>query len=388
MRILLLTDGIHPYVIGGMQKYSYYLAKYLVDSGADVCLVHCVPSGKRIPSSEDVRAELGCTDATNLEIIGMHFPARGSMPGHYLKESYAYSIKIFNTLKERLSDFDFIYAQGFCGWKFAEEKAKGKSLPKLGIHFHGYEMYQKTHGLKAWVGAYLLRSGVQYNVRHADAVFSFGGEIDKILSRLNVNEQKRLITSNGVEEGMLAVSHTKSFSDQKRFVFIGRYERRKGVEELNIALNQLQNENPAGWSFDFVGNIPGSKKLKAPNVKYHGVISDQQQLKTLLRNADVLVCPSLAEGMPTVILEAMAQGLAVIATDTGAVSRMVDAANGWILPTGDVPALLQCLKSVLATDVDHLDRLKTDSLRKVKEHFLWKEVFQQEFAHIRNLVKK
>jgi glycosyltransferase involved in cell wall biosynthesis len=388
MRILLLTDGIHPYVIGGMQKYSYYLAKYLVHSGENVCLVHCVPAGKKIPTETDVREELGCADASNLEIIGMRFPASGSMPGHYLKESYAYSNKIFNTLKERLLSFDFIYVQGFCGWRFAEEKAKGKQLPVMGVHFHGYEMYQKTHGFKAWLGAYLLRSGVQYNVQHADAVFSFEGEIDNILTRLKVKEQKRIQTSNGVEEGMLAITPTKSFSGEKRFVFIGRYERRKGIEELNKALNQLQNENPSECSFDFVGNIPGSKKLKASNLKYHGVISDQQQVKAILSNADVLVCPSLAEGMPTVILEAMAQGLAVIATDTGAVSRMVAADNGWLLQPGNVPALLQCLKDVLATDIATLNNMKAASLRKVKEHFLWKEVFQQELAQIRNLVKK
>lgn len=388
MKILLLTDGISPYVIGGMQKYSYYLAKYLVGMGEEVCLVHCVPAGKIIPAEADLRAELGCQDATNLEIIGMNFPVSGSMPGHYLKESYAYSIKIYNVLKDRLGTFDFIYAQGFCGWKFAEEKAKGAKLPLMGVHFHGYEMYQKTHGVKAWLGAYLLRSGVQYNVQHADAVFSFGGEIDTILNRLNVKPHKRILTSNGVEEQMVASHPTYGSPKERRLVFIGRYERRKGLEELAQALAQLQKEHSSGWSFDFVGNIPNSKRLKMPQLRYHGVLTDKHEIMKVLGSADVLVCPSLAEGMPTVILEAMSQGLAIIATDTGAVSRMVTTENGWLLSPGDVSALSQSIKEVLSLDADKLQMMKSASLYRVKELFLWNEVFQQELTQIRNLVNK
>jgi hypothetical protein len=42
MKILLLTDGIFPFVMGGMQKHSYYLAKYLDKEVVDVTLAHCV----------------------------------------------------------------------------------------------------------------------------------------------------------------------------------------------------------------------------------------------------------------------------------------------------------------------------------------------------------
>ena len=40
MRIALVTDGIYPYVMGGMQKHSYYLCKYLVKLGVEIDLYH------------------------------------------------------------------------------------------------------------------------------------------------------------------------------------------------------------------------------------------------------------------------------------------------------------------------------------------------------------
>ena len=49
MKILLLTDGIYPYVMGGMQKHSYNLCKYLARAGVEIILYHCVEQGTKKP---------------------------------------------------------------------------------------------------------------------------------------------------------------------------------------------------------------------------------------------------------------------------------------------------------------------------------------------------
>ena len=54
MKIALLTDGIPPYVVGGMQQHSYSLAKYLVLNGNDVTLFHFVKKGKPLPSEFEI----------------------------------------------------------------------------------------------------------------------------------------------------------------------------------------------------------------------------------------------------------------------------------------------------------------------------------------------
>ena len=59
------------------------------------------------------------------------------------------------------------------------------------------------------------------------------------------------------------------------------------------------------------------------NVIHHGVIRDKNDLMSTLDECDVLLLPSLSEGMPTVILEAAARGLPAIASDVGAVSEVI-----------------------------------------------------------------
>ena len=58
MHILLLTDGITPFVTGGMQRHSANLAKYFTLAGAKVSLVHCVENGKSQPSDQEVNESL------------------------------------------------------------------------------------------------------------------------------------------------------------------------------------------------------------------------------------------------------------------------------------------------------------------------------------------
>lgn len=52
MRIALITDGIAPYVLGGMQKHSYYLAKYFAKNKVYVDLVHYNDSNYNIVDLE------------------------------------------------------------------------------------------------------------------------------------------------------------------------------------------------------------------------------------------------------------------------------------------------------------------------------------------------
>jgi glycosyltransferase involved in cell wall biosynthesis len=110
-------------------------------------------------------------------------------------------------------------------------------------------------------------------------------------------------------------------------------------------------------------------------VVYHGAIRDEGKLKALLRSCDVLVCPSWSEGMPTVIMEAMASGLAVIATDVGAVRQQVGE-NGWLLPKPVPSAIRSALEAAMRSAPEELAAMKQRSLAKVRERFTWERVIQ------------
>ena len=123
MKIAILTDGIYPFVIGGMQKHSFYLTKFLVGLGAEVTLVHCVHS-KELPERTDVLQAMGLDEDCNLEVICLPFPDGGKLPGHYLKSNYFLSQNIYQKLKDRIHSFYFIYAKGFTSWVLADLKRK------------------------------------------------------------------------------------------------------------------------------------------------------------------------------------------------------------------------------------------------------------------------
>jgi glycosyltransferase involved in cell wall biosynthesis len=77
--------------------------------------------------------------------------------------------------------------------------------------------------------------------------------------------------------------------------------------------------------------------------------------------------------MPTVIMEAMASGLAVIATDVGAVSQQVER-NGWLLPGPEPVAVAQAMRAAMDLPSEDLLSMKRRSLEKVREQFTWKYV--------------
>ena len=74
MKILILSDGITPLVIGGMQKHSFNLAKQLALQGHSICLFHCVTGKNKLPEREDLVAWFGNDAMQNIESICMRFP--------------------------------------------------------------------------------------------------------------------------------------------------------------------------------------------------------------------------------------------------------------------------------------------------------------------------
>jgi glycosyltransferase involved in cell wall biosynthesis len=364
LKILLLTDGISPYVMGGMQKHSYNLAKYFAKSGVKVTLVHFNQSDLDIEKLAVFTTE----EKQNIESIALSFPENSPLPGHYIKSSYQYSALIFERLKSRFSQYQFVIAKGFTAWKLLKEKAKGFECPPVGVNLHGYEMYQKQPNFKSKLSAWMLRQTVQPILNKADFVFSYGGRVtDLLLNQARVQPKKILEIPGGIEASWLN-QNPIVVHNPRRFVFVGRYERRKGIEELHEAIKQLPKN--LDFAFTFIGPIPKEKQVVDKRVQYLGAIRDPEKIKAILQQQDILVCPSHSEGMPNVILEGMASGLAIIATDVGAVKMMVGEGNGTLIELKDLKNAIEYFcklnnKSLLV--------MKENSLKKVKE-FFWDKI--------------
>jgi len=87
------------------------------------------------------------------------------------------------------------------------------------------------------------------------------------------------------------------------------------------------------------------RELRLENLHFYGPCNDVRQL---LRNADIYVCSSIAEASPLAVWEAMAMEKAIVSTDVGDVSRFIkDGYNGFIVPVGDPESLYQKVKILI-----------------------------------------
>ena len=378
LKLLILTDGITPFVIGGMQKHSFNLTKQLALQGHSITLFHCVTGNNKLPERDDLLAIFGEKAMTNIESICLRFPSPSWYPGHYLKESYIFSRMIYNRIQDRLHSFDFIYAKGFTAWYFLEQKKKGKSLPPIGVKFHGYEMFQPPVGLKMRIENYLLSKPVLWNNTHADFVFSYGGKITDLILSLGVSRSKIIEVPTGIDPEWIRPTCTKRKTDI-HFCFVGRNERRKGIAELHLALKSLPDQ---GFQFHFIGPIPASQQIKQSNITYHGALRDSVKIQEILDQCQVLVVPSHSEGMPNVIMEGMARGLSVIGTPVGAVECLINPDNGWLVEPGNSEKLGNLMRTILGMADDEIEKMQLASLRKVAD-FTWDEVARQTAEHIR-----
>ncbi|MEZ4701053.1 MAG: glycosyltransferase family 4 protein, partial [Rhodothermales bacterium] len=342
------------------------LARHLAQAGARVDVYHVLPHDAGADGKSDVFAG---EHLPNIRLIPVERARPDRFPGHYVWESYRSSVAVWEALKSRL-DVDFIYAQGFAGWETIRRKRMGAPVPPIGVNFHGFEMWQRPASARSRLEQWLLRPFVKWNVRHADATLLLGRSLESVFARMGVVPRHLVESPNGVTPEWLTPDAGRP-EGPTRFVFIGRYERRKGIEELQEVIARMPAS--ADYHFDFIGPIPDALRLDSPRVTYHGLLREEGVIRDILKRADILVCPSYAEGMPTVILEAMASGLAVIATDVGAVADLVSRDNGWIIPTGDVEALRDAVLDAIASRPAIASKRRA-SQERIRAAYLWNTV--------------
>ncbi|SHH65264.1 glycosyltransferase family 4 protein [Marivita hallyeonensis] len=155
----------------------------------------------------------------------------------------------------------------------------------------------------------------------------------------------------GVDPSRYAPSSDR---DGLRAVFVGRLAGVKGVPILIDAIAQLAETHP-DVSLRLVGDGPDRKNLEAA-VKRQG-LSDrvvflgyrsQAEVAEELAQADVFVLPSFAEGVPVVLMEAMAGQVPVLTTRLAGVPELVeDGVTGRLVPPGDAAAFRDALDEML-----------------------------------------
>lgn len=160
-----------------------------------------------------------------------------------------------------------------------------------------------------------------------------------------------------------------------RLLFVGRLAAVKGLPVLLEAVARLAKDRP-GLMLIVAGDGPDRARLEAQarrlgitaNVEFRGYQS-QAQVRELLQKTDVFTMASFAEGVPVVLMEAMAAGVPVVATRIAGVPELVeDGVSGFLVPPGDAGAIADKV-ALLLDGADTRNRFGAAGRDKVEREF-------------------
>lgn len=219
------------------------------------------------------------------------------------------------------------------------------------------------HTRKGFIGHLLagLNHKISTRIFKKHQTFVTGNEIYNDYKKYNV---KKIISTTLSKEEIISDEdlHIRNNKTLK-IIFVGRLSKEKGIEILLKASAKIKNQYSI--KIVIVGDGPEKEHLmqlvKDLNlegiVDFKGLISNRLQLQGLFDESDIFVLPSLTEGTPKVILEAMSRGLPVVASNVGGIPSVIThEKNGLLYDVGDTNQLSEIIVNL------HLDSQKRMNL--------------------------
>jgi glycosyltransferase involved in cell wall biosynthesis len=231
----------------------------------------------------------------------------------------------------------------------------------------------------AYEGSYTSKQIIEA-MNFASTILSVSEDLKLHIVNLGISENKVHVVPNGVDiEKFKSVGkeHARNLlnlpQNKNIVLFVGALRKIKGVDYLIEAAKNFVNPDTELY---MVGRDDGLKKslekkareLKISNyIKYTGPVN-HEEIPLWISASDILVLPSLSEGRPNVVLEALSCEVPVVATDVGGIPElMVNGDTGYLVPAKD-PAALS----------DKINKLLNDESRRVKMgHFGRKSIIQR-----------
>ncbi len=179
-----------------------------------------------------------------------------------------------------------------------------------------------------------------------------------------------------------------------KLLAIGRLIPRKGFQYIIEALPEVINKSNKNFELQIIGSGPYQEDLHRlvkrnqieNKVKFLGLVEYDNLIK-YYRNADILINSSYGEGMPLVVLEAMATGLPIIATRVPGNEELVkNNYNGFIVRPKDSKELAHALIKMLNNDTLR-ERMSRNSLKIIK-NYNWEKITEEYVELYKQLLQK
>jgi glycosyltransferase involved in cell wall biosynthesis len=301
---------------------------------------------------------------------------KAGVPVFCLNQNKAYDARVvpnlIGLLKERQVDLLHIHLPytGILG------RVASRMAPVKAVVYTEHNLWERYH----WLTGAANRFTFGYN----DAVIAVSDEVESsIRSRYRVNGKPKLCTiPNGVDVDQLAMDARNvqgvkpEFGipqDHQLVVHVANFTPKKRHEHLTRAARIVVHRNPQ-TSFLLVGQGPLESDIRAQaraqdlqdNVVFAGFRTDAPRI---IAASDVFVLPSLYEGLPIAMLEAMALGRPVVASRVGGVPQVIsDGIDGFLVDPLEPGQLAEKVLAVLSNP-ELQQSISTNAVKKVREHF-------------------
>jgi glycosyltransferase involved in cell wall biosynthesis len=216
------------------------------------------------------------------------------------------------------------------------------------VTVHGADV----HALAGWPA----RAVQAFVVRRAQWVVAVNADLRDRLVVLGADPRRTTVLPMGVDVQSVASAVAGRTPVAGRIVFVGRLVEKKGLHVLLAALRA----HPPGvsWSVDIVGDGPWRDRLEQQAaglpVRFLGALAHERAM-AVVGDATVVVVPSLVaasgdrDGLPVVLLEAMAAGRAVVASRVPGIEDTIhDGDDGLLVQPGNPAALAAAISAVMA----------------------------------------
>ena len=208
-----------------------------------------------------------------------------------------------------------------------------------------------------------LQERVLSGCRRVDAAMALSATQKTDIVRLyGLPSENVVVVGAGYNDTLFSLS-AKPAPDPVRLVYAGKLSNAKGVPWFLRALTAIES---SAWQLELVGGGSGEEKAQClalaqqmgDRVQVHGAVS-QHRLAEIMQQAHIFVLPSFYEGLPLVVLEALASGCRIVATDLPGVTDLL----------GDVSA-------------DFIELVKTPRLKHMDQPYIQdQQPFERDLAH-------
>lgn len=355
IRILALSDVDPTCHKGGLERHLLEVYARLADSAR--AQIELVVVGRR----EDLQAD-------RLPNVSIKF-ARGLQLKRFTGAQATFSPAVFKEVLNAASVFhpDVIHAHTlfFTSTLAGVLAARVRGIPLVTtMHLGSLAALPLHHRIPAIIWERTLGRIVLANSAH---VICVSQDVAAHAERLGIAKNRLTVIPNSVDLREFTPADSDRNDAIATLITVGRLLSNKGNQYLIRALGKLPRT--LEFRLKVVGEGPMESSLRriaeeegiVHHVEFTGKRDD---VATLLRSADIFVRPSLTEGMSLSILEALASGLPVVASNTTGVRELIsDGKEGLLVPPGDVPALARAL-GILIADSELRSRMAQAAIQK------------------------